>query len=151
MKKWFAVFILIFVFVLSACSSDQDNLAGKTFNIAYSPSPVEVDVDNPSKYQSFMKVEFLRNNKISHKVYDETEGTYQLNDNELILIFENKNEKLTISFVDFKESEKDFSTYAAVVGDAKSDIKDASKIEHLNLISNKVNLNMSVEFIELTE
>ena len=151
MKKWFAVFILIFVFVLSACSSDQDNLAGKTFNISYSPSPVETDVDNPSKYQSFMKVEFLKNNKISHKVYDEIEGTYQLNDNELIIIFENENEKLTISFVDLKESEKDFSTYAAVVGDAKSDIKDSSKIEHLNLISNKVNLNMSVEFIELTE
>lgn len=134
MKRLLVVFGLLFVLNLSACSGDGKNeLLGKTFNLAYTPV-IGIDIDNPSKYQSFMKVKFSNDNKVSHMIHEEIEGTYQLNENELIITFENDNEKLNISFIDFKES-----------------VKDPSKTEQLRLISDKLNINMPLEFIEVKE
>lgn len=149
MKRLLVVFGLLCILNLSACSGDGKNeFSGKTFNFAYTPV-IGIDIDNPSKYQSFMKVKFSNDNKVSHLIHEEIEGTYQLNENELIIPFENDNEKLNISFIDFKESEKDFSAYAAVISDTESSVKDPSKTEQLRLISDK--LNMPLEFIEVKE
>jgi len=151
MKKWFVVFTLLFVFILSACINDNNRLSGKTFDLVYAPVPLEEDVNNPSKYQPFMKLKFTGNNKVSHTVYNEIEGTYELNEDTLIITFKNENEKLKISLLDFRQSERDFSTYTALIGDTESDIKDPNKIEYLQLIINKLNRDIPIEFIEIEE
>lgn len=153
MKKCFVVFTLLFVFILSSCTNDNNSnkLSGKTFDLVYAPVPLEEDINNPSKYQSFMKLEFSGNNKVSHTVYNEIEGTYELNEDTLIITFKNENEKLKISLLDFRQSERDFSTYTALIGDTESDIKDPNKIEYFQLIINKLNKDMPIELIEIEE
>jgi|SRR5690625_2800710 len=146
MKKWFALVTFLSVLLISACNDDSDELSGKTFKITY-PPVLEEDLDNPSKYHSIVRLKFSKGNTVSNTM-DDTEGTLELNEDVLVFNFENKNEKLHVNFIDFKESDKDFSSYSAVIGDSELHIEDSSQVKKLLKLSGDLSENMPVEFIE---
>ncbi|HLQ98396.1 MAG TPA: hypothetical protein VK135_06865, partial [Candidatus Dormibacteraeota bacterium] len=123
MKKWFALMALLSIFLVSACSIDSDELSGKTFKIAH-PPVLEEELDNPSSYYPIVTLKFSKSNSVSNTL-DDAEGTYELNEDVLVINFENKNEKLKVHFIDFKESDKDFSSYSAVIGHSDLHIEDS--------------------------
>lgn len=146
-KKWFVVFIaLLSVLFVSACSGDGDKVSGKTFKVAYTPAHQE-DIDDPSNYKPIMKLNFSDDNVVTNTMGDE-EGTYELNEDMLVVNFENENEKLKIEFVDFKESDTDFSAYSTSIGDAELKIEDNEQISHLKGLTSNISKDMPIEFIE---
>src|SRR5699024_12201704 len=98
MKKWFALMALLSIFLVSACSIDSDELSGKTFKIAH-PPVLEEELDNPSSYYPIVTLKFSKSNSVSNTL-DDAEGTYELNEDVLVINFENKNEKLKVHFID---------------------------------------------------
>jgi len=91
MRKKFIIFTTILsVLFISACSGDQNELTGKTFNIAYAPI-LQEDVDNPSKYHSIMTLEFLDDNVISN-TSNQMKGRYELTEDALMVQFETETE-----------------------------------------------------------
>lgn|SRR5690625_909248 len=140
--------LIVLTLALIACSQVNDDLSGKTINVAY-VLPFEDTVDDPDKYDSLMKVTFNDNNEVEHIVYDEIEGSYTLKDNELIVTFENDNEQLDITFNDLTESEKSFSLYSASISDIAYDKKDSSKIDKLSPIRDRLQKGLPIELIEI--
>lgn len=148
MRKWFVLVILVSVFLISACAGDSDDLAGKTFDITY-PPVLEKDLDNLSKYQSIATLDFSKGNKVSNTM-DDTEGTYEINEDVLLINFENKNEKLNVNFNDFKDSTKDFSSYSATIGETELNIEDSDQLKSLLKLSSELSEKAPVEFIEVS-
>ena len=148
MKKWFVLVILVSVFLISACAGDSDELAGKTFDITY-PPVLEEDLDNPSEYHSIATLDFSKGNKVSNTV-DDTEGTYEINEDVLLINFENKNEELNVNFNDFKDSTKDFSSYSAIIGETELNIEDSDQLKSLLKLSSELLEKTPVEFIEVS-
>ncbi len=148
MKKGLIIFIaFLSVFFISACSNDSNSLSGKTFKVANTPVFQE-DIDKLDKYPVVVTLEFLDDNAV--RTID-TEGTYQLNDDELVVNFENENENLEITFSEFKESEKDFSTYSTIISNRELQVEDHSKLSRLEVLANKLSEDMPIEFIEKQE
>ncbi|MEK4299866.1 hypothetical protein MKY30_10790 [Oceanobacillus sp. FSL W8-0428] len=148
MKKGLIIFIaFLSVFSISACSNDSNSLSGKTFKVANTPVFQE-DIDKLDKYPVVVTLEFLDDNAV--RTID-TEGTYQLNDDELVINFENENENLEITFSEFKESEKDFSTYSTIISNRELQVEDHSKLSRLEVLANKLSEDMPIEFIEKQE
>ncbi|GEN87875.1 hypothetical protein [Oceanobacillus sojae] len=148
MKKGLIIFIaFLSVFFISACSNDSNSLSGKTFKVANTPVFQE-DIDKLDKYPVVVTLEFLDDNAV--RTID-TEGTYQLNDDELVINFENENENLEITFSEFKESEKDFSTYSTIISNRELQVEDHSKLSRLEVLANKLSEDMPIEFIEKQE
>lgn len=152
MKKRFILISLFLVLLLSACNGN-DELAGKTFKLGY-PSldpnmSTEGDDDDPDKYASLLTVEFLDGNTFTSSIQN-GEGTYELNDNVLLLHFKNDNEILKLSFK-VKESEKDFSTYAAEISDADFEMTNTDAVSHFKNLFSALNNDTYVEFIEVKE
>lgn len=145
MKKQFIFLLFIFILLLSACSS-SDELSGKTFKIANLPAPEEGYIDNPDKYDSIMTVELLDGKVVTDSIH-KGQGTYELNDNVLVLHFENENETLKLSF-EVEESDKDFSKYSAVISDIDFKITDTDKVSHFENLVFKFDRNRKIEFIE---
>ncbi|MFC0301019.1 hypothetical protein ACFFIS_09310 [Virgibacillus soli] len=146
MRKWSVVFIvLLSVVFVSACNNDHDELSGKTFKIAYKPV-LEEDMDNPSRYTSIMTLKFSKGN-IVHDTNDDIEGTYELNEDILVVNLDNKSEKLKISFIDFKESEKDFSAYSALISNPELQSPDSGQVSKLTGLAYNLTENMPLEFI----
>lgn len=144
MKKCLVVFVaLLSILFISACSEDSNNLSGRTFKIANTPV-LQEDLDNPDKYPGVVTLEFLDDNVVT---MIDTEGTYELNGEELVLHFENENENLEITFSDFKESEKDFSTYSTIISNRELKMEDYSELSHLEVLANKLSEDMPIEFI----
>src|SRR5699024_5405712 len=127
MKKWFALMALLSIFLVSACSIDSDELSAKSFKIAHPPVREE-ELDNPSSYYPIVTLKFSKSNSVSNTL-DDAEGTYELNEDVLVINFENKNEKLKVHFIDFKESDKDFSLYYAVIVNSYFHIEDCIKVK----------------------
>lgn len=148
MKKGLIIFTaFLSVFFISACSNDSNSLSGKTFKVANTPVFQE-DIDKLDKYPVVVTLEFLDDNAV--RTID-TEGTYQLNDDELVINFENENENLEITFSEFKESEKDFSTYSTIISNRELQVEDHSKLSRLEVLANKLSEDMPIEFIEKQE
>ncbi|WP_152656018.1 hypothetical protein [Oceanobacillus sp. CFH 90083] len=146
MKKGFVAFIaLLSVFFISACSDDSNHLSGKTLKVAYTPI-LQEDMDNLDKYPSVVTLEFSEGNVASNTIA--VEGIYELNDDELVVNFENENEELKITFSDFKESGKDFSMYAAVISSRELQMEDPGQVSHFEGLAYNLSENMPVEFIE---
>lgn len=148
-KKWFVIFIaFLSVLFVSACNGDSDSnkLSGKTFKVAYTPA-LQEDSDDPSNYKPIMKLNFSDDNAVTNTMGDE-EGTYELNEDMLVISFENESEKLKIEFVDFKDSDEDFSTYSTSIGDAELKVEDNEQVSHLKGLSSKISKDMPIEFIE---
>lgn len=146
MKKWFALIVSLFIILISACNSDNDELFGKTFNIAYTPVAQD-DIDDPGKYNSIMTLKFSKGNVVSNQI-DDTKGTYELSENQLVVNFENESEKLKITFDDFKNSEKDFSSYSTLISNSEIHIDDSSQVSQFKVLTNKISENMPIEFIK---
>lgn len=145
MKKGFVVLMaLLSVFFISACSDDSNILSGKTFDVAYTPV-LQEDMDNPDKYPSVVTAQFSNDNVVT---MNDTEGTYELNEDILVVNFENENEKLEITFNDFKESEKDFSMYSTIISDRELQKEDSSQLSHFEVLADNLSENMPIEFIE---
>ncbi len=142
MKKRFNLLLLLFVLLLSACNNEAE-LSGKTFKVAY-PSPVK-EMDDPNRYNPIMTLEFIDENVVHNTIYGE--GTYELNDDVLVLYFENENENLEISFK-VKESEKDFSEYSAVLSDVDFEMTDSDKISYFKNLAFRLTKEMPIEFLK---
>ncbi|WP_042222266.1 hypothetical protein [Oceanobacillus manasiensis] len=152
MKKRFILLSLFLVLFLSACNGN-DELAGKTFKLSY-PSldpnmAIEGDADDPDKYASLLTVEFLDGKSFTSSIQN-GEGTYELNDNVLLLHFKNDNEILKLS-LNVKESEIDFSTYAAEISDADYEMTNTDKVSHFKNLYFALNKGTYIEFIEVKE
>ncbi|MEC5425105.1 hypothetical protein QGM71_16590 [Virgibacillus sp. C22-A2] len=144
MKKWFVFLVLLSVLLVSACNNSEE-LSGQTFTVAYTPV-LQEDVDSPNRYDSIMTLEFSGGNVVTNSIYD-GEGTYELNDDELVVRFENENENLEIRFT-VKESDKDFSEYSAIISDVDFEITDTDKISHFKNLTLKLTKDMSIEFLK---
>lgn len=142
MKKWLFFLLLLSVLLLSACTN-SDDLAGKTFDVSSGPSPVD-----PDEYDSIMTLEFSDGNKVKNTMGYEDEGTYELIDDKLVILFENENESLEIEFT-LEENEKDFSTYSAEITDSNLEIEDSNQVsKYKGLYQNLA--DSYFEFIERT-
>ncbi|MFD1173590.1 hypothetical protein [Oceanobacillus picturae] len=152
MKKRFVLLSFFLVLFLSACNGN-DELAGKTFKLSYlSLDPnmsIEGDAEDPDKYASLLTVEFLDGKSFTSSIQN-GEGTYELNDNVLLLHFKNGNEILKLSFK-VKESEKDFSTYAAEITDTDYKLTNTDAVSHFKNLFYTLNNDTYVEFIEVKE
>src|SRR5690625_4601053 len=140
-----ALLSLLFVSAC-CCDSNSNKLSGKTFKVAYTPV-LQEDIDDPSNYKPIMILDFSDDNVVTNTMDDE-EGTYELNEDMLIIKFETKNEKLKIDFVDFKDSDIDFSVYSTSIGDAELKIEDNEQVSQLKGLSSKISKDMPIEFIE---
>lgn len=139
MKKWLFSPLLLVVLLLSACNN-SDDLSGKTFDVSVGPSPV-----NPDKYDSIMTLEFSDGNTVKNTMGYE-EGTYELKEDNLALLFKNENESLEIEFT-LEESDKDFSTYSAEISDSNLEIEDSNQVSKYSVLYQNLG-GSSFEFIE---
>ncbi|MFA9560663.1 hypothetical protein ACERII_25525 [Evansella sp. AB-rgal1] len=145
MKKQLVFLLFLSIVLVTACNNSEE-LSGQTFNVAYSPVMQE-DVNSPNKHYSIMTLEFLEGNKVITNAIHDGEGAYELNDDELVLRFENDYEFLEITFV-VTESDKDFSKYSAVISGVDYTITDTDIIRHLQNLALKLFIDMPVEFIK---
>lgn len=144
MKKWFGFLLLLLVVLLSACSNN-DELSGKTLRAVYMPPPwVQMDDATPNQYDYITTLEFLDGNVVSKAIQD-GEGKYELNGDELVLRFENENERLEITVT---ESDKEFSEYSAVISDVDFDITDTDKVSHYQNLFLKLSNKQPIEFLK---
>jgi hypothetical protein len=152
-SKWIysiAAAISVFIFILLAFpqfhSTDlagKGELIGETFRISY--PPVFQNADTPGRYHTILNLEFIDGHTVQTKRYGE--GTYELTgDNILLLQFENENERLQISF-ELRESEKDFSTYAAEIKDVVFEMDDWNKVSYFRNFAYSLPEGMPLEFI----
>lgn len=144
MNKWFSFLLLLSVSLLLSACNDNDELAGQTFNFAYTPV-LEEDIDSPNEYSSIMKLEFVDDSTITSTVYGE--GTYELTDDDLAFRFENENESLEIT-IGIEESDKDFSEYYALISEIDYQITDPDKISHFQDLAFKLEKDRPIEFIK---
>ncbi|MBP3951810.1 hypothetical protein [Bacillus suaedae] len=140
----FLLIILAIPLLSNVYETGSNEFSKKTFNIAYTPV-IQNEIDNPNKYHSLMTVEFLDEKVFTNTIYGE--GTYKVNDDVLVLHFENEAENLIIEFK-LKESDKAFSKYSAVISDVDFEITDNNKISHLKGLFVKLDKQMSIEFIK---
>lgn len=91
-----------------------------------------------------MTLEFSNENTITNTVYGE--GAYELNDDNLVLNYENENESLEIT-IRVAESDKDFSEYYALITDVDYQITDPDKISHFQNLAFKLDKDRPIEFI----
>ncbi|MEN2766250.1 hypothetical protein [Ornithinibacillus xuwenensis] len=75
------------------------------------------------------------------------EGTYELKEDKLVLLFENENENLEIVFT-VEESDKDSSKYSAVISDVSYEMTDTDKISHFQHLFFQLDKKMPYEFIK---
>ncbi|MFD1851277.1 hypothetical protein [Oceanobacillus bengalensis] len=143
MKKRFILSLLLVVLLLSACNN-EDELSGKTFEVAYTPV-LQDDLDSPNRYDSIMTLEFLDGNVVNNTFYGE--GTYELIDDVLELHFENENENLKIKFT-VKESDKDFSEYSAEIRDVDFEMIDTDKISDFKNLTVRLIKDMPIEILK---
>lgn len=143
MKKCFSFFLLLSLLIISACNN-SDELVGQTFNVAYTPV-LQEDFDSPNSYSSIMTLEFSDRGVVTSTIYGE--GTYDLNNNNLVLHFENENEYLEI-IIGVTESDKDFSKYYASINDIDYHFTDTDKIRQLQTLAVKLEEDMPIEFIK---
>lgn len=143
MKKCFAFFLFLSVLLISACNN-SDELVGQTFDVAYTPV-LQEDFDSPNRYSSIMTLEFSDSGVVTSTIYGE--GTYDLNNNNLVLHFENENEYLEI-IIGVTESDKDFSEYNASISSIDYHFTDTDKIRHLQNLALKLDEDMPIEFIK---
>lgn len=146
MKKWFVTFIALLSLLLFSACSDSDKLSGKTFKVSYTPV-LQEDIDNPSKYPSIMTLKFSDGNVVTNTI-DNEEGAYELNNDVLVINFENENEKLEIEFIEFKESNKDFSAYSTVINNSELEIEDSEQVSKFSTLHLNLSKDMPIEFIE---
>ncbi|MFD2629523.1 hypothetical protein [Oceanobacillus kapialis] len=124
MKKGFIILIAVLsILIITACSHDE--LSGKTFDVSVVGSPNE-----PSNLHSIMTLEFSDGNKVKNKMGYE-EGSYELQDDKLVIQFENENELLEIEFA-LKESDIESSQYAAEIINLKYEIEDSKLVVFCN-------------------
>ncbi|MFD2045218.1 hypothetical protein ACFSTA_16155 [Ornithinibacillus salinisoli] len=122
MKKGFMILIAVLSALIITACSNSDELSGKTFDVSEGGSP-----NDPDKFYTKMKLEFLDEKKvINHHLHGE-EGTYELKDDKLIIQFENENESLEIEFA-LEESDLDFSEYSAEISDSNFQIEDSDQV-----------------------
>lgn len=144
-----SVFILV-VLAIALFSNTYENLAGsdelsgQTFTVSY-PPVLQEDIGTEGKY-TIMTLEFSDGNVVTNTIYGA--GTYELNDDVFVINYENENESLEIKFTDFKESDKDFSEYSAIIGDMEYQITDSEKVRYLTNLYLKFSKGMSIEFIK---
>lgn len=144
MKKILSSLFLLFIMLAAGCSSD-DELSGRTFDLAYPPGPVSED-DGMEDHNVFMTLSFY-DGKVVREDGNEVEGKYTLNDETLSILFEHDEETLNVEFDEFNESDKTFSAYNAIVSNAALD-KSEGELSHLMTLGNEFSMQFPVEFIE---
>src|SRR5699024_7873265 len=135
--------LLITVFLISACSKSE-NLAGKQYNIAYTPV-LEEDIDQPTAYDSLIKLRFSEDNTVTDTT-SKLDGNYELKNNQLLLRFNNENESLVID-ISLEESDFDFSEYSALITDVKYEIENEDELDHLKELFFDVQKDRPMELI----
>lgn len=96
------------------------------------------------KYDSIMTIEFKGGNGFTSNRYGD--GKYELQDDLLVLQFENENEYLEIKLT-LHESDEDFSKYSASISDVNFEMKDQDKISHFKNLYLLLNQDRQVEFL----
>ncbi|WP_047988072.1 hypothetical protein [Alkalihalobacillus pseudalcaliphilus] len=144
MRKWRLVVLLLIVMVLSACTTN-DELSGKSFDMGAAP-PLEEELTNQNSYQLLTTLEFL-DGVVTASILPGEEGTYERTGDVLTVKFENGHEYLSIIFDEFQESDKEFSAYSAYISDYESGALHDDTIKKFNLLTNKIDKNMSLEFL----
>ena len=135
--------LLITVFLISSCSKSE-NLAGKQYNIAYTPV-LEEDIDQPTAYDSLIKLRFSEDNTVTDTT-SKLDGNYELKNNQLLLRFNNEKESLVID-ISLEESDFDFSEYSALITDVKYEIENEDELAHLKELFFDVQKDRPMELI----
>lgn len=130
MIKRLVFLLLLSVFLMSACSSD-DILSGKTFDVSVVGSPTD-----PGYLQTIVTLEFSDENTFKNTRGNE-EGTYELSGDKLLILIEDENEKVEIEFT-LKESDKELSEYSAELTHADFQMEDTEKISKYKGLYQKI-------------
>lgn len=108
---------------------------------------LEEDLDRSNNYHPIVTLNFLKGNAVTDTLND-TEGTHELNENVLIINFENKNKTLKVNFNDFKDSDLEFSTYSAIIGNSDLHIEELGQMKKFFKLAGELTKDLPVEFIE---
>lgn len=136
-----AIFVPLALSMLPFGSTPSGDLSGQTFRLAHPYMPLE---GGSMKYDSIMTIEFKGGNGFTSNRYGD--GKYELQDDLLVLQFENENEYLEIKLT-LHESDEDFSKYSASISDVNFEMKDQDKISHFKNLYLLLNQDRQVEFL----
>ncbi|GGA63661.1 hypothetical protein [Ornithinibacillus halotolerans] len=137
-----ACLIIFIPLVLSGLPTKMasGDLSGQSFAIS-TPDPNS----SPDKLYSIMTIEFIDNETVSTARYGE--GTYELNDDELILYYENDNEYVEIRFT-LEESDKAGSEYLAEINEVIFEMEDYDKVSYYRNLANTFYHRSGVFFVK---
>lgn len=130
--------------ILIGCNNSTDILSGRTFDLAYPPSPVS-ETNGEDAYNTFMTLIF-DDGIITKKDGNEVQGVYALKEETITITFKHR-EELKVEFDDFVKSDKKFSSYSAVVSNSLFDNADGD-LNHLMDLSTDLSMQFPIEFIE---
>ncbi|WP_342389283.1 hypothetical protein [Salinicoccus bachuensis] len=144
MKKILSSLFLLTIMLIAGCSND-DELSGRTFDLAYPPGPVS-EGDGMEDHNVFMTLSF-DDGKVVREDGNEVEGQYDLDAETLSILFEHDEETLNVEFDEFNGSDRTFSAYNAIVSNATLD-KSEGELSYLMTLGNEFSMQFPVEFIE---
>ncbi|HZW68395.1 MAG TPA: hypothetical protein VFF20_07295 [Pseudogracilibacillus sp.] len=143
MPKRSLYLLLVFIFLMSACNKNEE-LAGKKFNLAYTPV-LQEDIEKPNAYDSLIKLTFSEDHTVNNTI-SELNGSYELKNSQLSLYFNNENENLVIN-ISLEKSDKDFSEYSALITDVKYEIENEDELALLKDLFFDLQKDRPMEFI----
>ncbi|WP_411842509.1 hypothetical protein [Salinicoccus sp. HZC-1] len=142
-KSLFSIFIFSLLFLMG-CNNSND-LSGKTFDLAYPPGPL-TEGDELEDQNVFMTLSF-DNGKVTREDGNEIKGEYTLSEEALTITFKHDEEEFKVELDDFVKSEKEFSSYSAVVSDTM--LEDPGEgLDHLIKLAHAFSDQLPIEFIE---
>ena len=86
MKKILSSLFLLALMLVGGCSTEEDELSGRTFDLAYPPGPVS-EGDDMEDHNVFMTLSF-DDGKVVREDGNEVEGKYDLDAETLSILFE---------------------------------------------------------------
>lgn len=133
------------LFLLTGCNNSNDILSGKTFDLAYPPGPL-TETNTLEDHNVFTTLSF-DNGTVIKEDGNEIQGEYELNKEVLSMTFKHDDEEYNVEFDNFAESDKEFSSYSAVVADSVYDTSDEG-LNYFMGIANDFSTQVPIEFIE---
>ncbi|MHC0552510.1 hypothetical protein [Salinicoccus sp. CNSTN-B1] len=143
MKKQVILLIFLALCFLTGCDDQTDELSGRSFNLIYPTSLPS----GQSNHQGLTVFKF-KDGAVETPYINEAKGEYDLEEEELKVVFQEDSQKLNITFEDFDASTKNYSTYSAVIERAELKTSGDQKARGLSRLKRIFKVDFPVEFLE---
>lgn len=143
MKKQVILLVFLASCLLTGCSDETDELSGRSFNLIY-PTTLPSGQDNHQGLTVFT----FKDGTVETPYMNDTEGKYTLEEEELKIVFQEDSQKLNIIFEEFDASNKNYSTYSAIIEQAELKTSGDQKTRGLSKLRQIFKVDFPVEFLE---